>query len=259
MVIDLGIPGLPIRKVSETSFRLNTLIYGKSGVGKTALAASAWEVPELHPILYLDVEKGSNTFRDKYPDMEVLRLDNWTKIKQVNDRLARNDHGVETVILDNISEASELNMGHIMTRRIATKRSDEEFELASPEHKEYFLNKNHLLELIRTIRDADCNVIFTAWRRTDEDKKTGVTHIRPDLLPKVSDTVPGLLDEVFYYYIKEANREERDNGEEDARILLTSNTVNAIAKDRSGKLPKRIKNPTMEYIYKTIRGESVNV
>lgn len=247
---DLGIAGLPVRKVSDNDYNFTGLIYGRPGVGKTLLAASAYAVPELHPMLWLDTEKGSNSFRLDYPDMNIIPLYGpgaWDKTKKVITRLTQGNTNVKTVVVDNISETAFQNMKHIMGVR---KGGD---PMATPEFKEFNLGTSHMLELVRTLRDLpNINVLFTAWHRVDTDDQTKMMRIRPHLSPSLADVVPGLVDEVFYYYMKE---EDVNGVKTDVRTLLTSSVPSAIAKDRSGKLPKRMRNPDMKTIYYTITGK----
>jgi hypothetical protein len=63
-----------------------------------------------------------------------------------------------------------------------------------------------------------------------------------------------MFDEVFFYFIKKFQAE----GEEEARdhrILQTGATETTAAKDRSGRLPKAIIDPTMQSIYDLMMGQ----
>lgn len=240
------IGNLPIRKVSESTFKFNFLIYGISGVGKTRLAGSAFEVPELQPMLFLDIEGGGLTLRTTYPEVESVRISAWNDLKKVYEDLKLGKTNYRTVILDSLTELQKLGMDHTMFERHGMD------DLAVPEIKEWNINIEQVRKYVRLFRDLDgINVIFTALERVDVDKRTQMSRKKPSLSGKVADEVAGFLDIVTYLYVEEV---EGVN----TRILLTGNTPGTVAKDRSNLLPLQIPNPTMKDIYQYINGRQGN-
>lgn len=237
------IGALPVRKVSDSKLKFNFLVYGLSGVGKTLLAGSAFDVPELCPILLLNIEGGDLTLRSKYPDIENVRITSWDQLKKVYEGLKLGKHGYRTVILDSVTEMQKMGMDHTMLQRHG---GDDQ---AVPEIKEWNINVEQVRKYVRLFRDLEgVNVIITALERVDIDKRTQMSRKKPSLSGKVADEVAGFLDIVTYLYVGEI---EKVN----TRILLTGNTPGTVAKDRSGSLPLQIANPTMKIIYDYIKGE----
>src|SRR6266567_3668595 len=72
-----GLAGLPISRVKERSPWQNMMIYAVSGWGKTWLGGSAQAIPGMSPVLSIDAEGGSETLRNPFPDVEVVRITNW--------------------------------------------------------------------------------------------------------------------------------------------------------------------------------------
>jgi len=240
------IGNIPIRKVSESTFKFNFLIYGISGVGKTRLAGSAFDVPELQPLLFLDIEGGGLTLRTTYPEVESVRISSWNDLKKVYEELKLGKTNYRTVVLDSLTELQKLGMDHTMFERHGMD------DLAVPEIKEWNINIEQVRKYVRLFRDLDgINVIFTALERVDVDKRTQMSRKKPSLSGKVADEVAGFLDIVTYLYVEEV---EGVN----TRILLTGNTPGTVAKDRSNLLPLQIANPTMKEIYEYINGRQVN-
>lgn len=237
------IADLPIRKVKDSNFKFNFLVYGLSGAGKTRLVGSSFDVPELNPILMLNIEGGELTLRSTYPDVEAVRITSWPQIKKLYDSLKAGDYYYKTIIIDSVTEMQKFNMDHTMLSRHGDN------DLAVPEIKEWNINVENTRKYIRLFRDLeDVNVIFTALERIDTDKRTGLSRKKPSLSGKVADEVAGFLDIVTYLYVEEVDGENK-------RILLTGNTPSVVAKDRSNLLPLQILNPTMTDIYNFINGK----
>lgn len=213
------------------------MIYGLSGVGKTRLAGSAFEVPELCPLLFMNIEGGDLTLRSTYPDIEAVRITSWEQLKNVYVSLKKGGHGYKTVILDSGTEMQKMGMDHTMLQRHGGD------DLAVPEIKEWNINVEQVRKYVRLFRDLEgVNVIITALERVDVDKRTQMSRKKPSFSGKVADEVAGFLDIVTYLYVEEIDKVN-------TRILLTGNIPGTVAKDRSGSLPLQIANPTMRQIY----------
>src|SRR5687767_15519909 len=111
--------GLHILKASEQAPNINMLVYGQYGVGKTLLAGSADEVPELRKVLMLDIEGGKLTLRHTYPNVEVVRIADWNKLADVYDELRAGLHTqYNTVIIDSLTEAQVFNLDKILLAEV---------------------------------------------------------------------------------------------------------------------------------------------
>jgi len=234
--------GLRVRSVVEEAEYFNLMIYGESSVGKTTLAGSAVEVPEMRPVIFLDIEGGTLSLRDKYPEVEKVRIDGWNDLVDVYIDLKDNPTRYKTVVLDSVSELEEFGMEEIMNRAI--KKAEDEGDERDPDLPqigEHGKSSNRMRKVIRRFRDLPMNTVFTALERVDVDKKNRRT-IKPRLSPKLSSQVSGFLDVVLYMYKKETEDEIR-------RVVLSEATDEVIAKDRTNRLPQTIADPTMSAIY----------
>ncbi len=237
-----SIGDLPVRKVSDTELKFNFMVYGLSGAGKTRLLGSAFEVPELNPMLLLNIEGGDLTLRSLWPEIEAVRITSWNQLKKVYDSLKDGKHGYRTIGLDSVTEMQKLGMSHTMFER----HGDD--DLSVPEIKEWNINVEQVRRYVRAFRDLpNVNVIITALERVDIDKRTQLSRKKPSLSGKVADEIPAFLDIVTYLYVGEIDGENQ-------RILQTGNTPGVVAKDRSDRLPMHMVNPTMRDIYDHIAG-----
>jgi len=230
--------GLPITKASQGMKHINMLVYGDSGVGKTVLAASAAAVKEMSPVLLLDVEGGTFSIREKYADVDVVRVQTWKDMQAVYDALF-NNLTYKTIILDSLTEIQKFSMYNIMDDLVG-REPDRDPDV--PGMREWGKNTEQIRKIVRAFRDLECNAIFTALATSDKDAKTGILKTKPSLSGKLKDEVAGFVDEVVFMY-------KKIMGDDIKRLLLTSGTDQQVAKDRSDKLPVIIEDPTMMKLY----------
>lgn len=239
------IGGLKVESVSEQTFFLNILIYGDSGVGKTTLAGSASMVPEMAPVLLLNLEGGTLSLKERYPDVKVVNVKNVKHLQSVYDDLLKGKHGYRTVVLDSLSETQKTSMATIM-RELVLKEPDRDPDV--PGIREWGKSSEQIRRLVRGYRDLPMHCVFIAHAKVDQED-SGKKVTKPSLPGQLANEVGGFVDEVFYYYIKRVDNQP-------TRMLLTTKTDKEQAKDRSGKLAAVVTNPTMAEIYSAIYNES---
>jgi phage nucleotide-binding protein len=232
--------GLRIVKAADRPSYINMLIYGNSGMGKTRLGGSADSVPDMRKVLVIDVEGGTLTLTHSNPHVDIVRVETWAEVQAVYDELYAGNTGYNTCVIDSLTEVQKFNMYTIMKDvKLAHPERSEDV----PSMREWGVNLEQMRKFVRAFRDLPMNVIFTALAREEKNQKTGMIHKKPSLSGKLADEVAAFLDIVCYMYVKEIDGEMR-------RMLLTTSTDEYVAKDRTGKLPLVIQNPTMLEIYK---------
>jgi hypothetical protein len=125
-----SIAGLKIQPVAERSQWINLLVYGKSGLGKTTLAGSADAVPEMRPVLFIDVEGGTESLRHSYPNVSVVRVTSWQEMTNLFNVLRRGNSGFNTVVLDSLTEIQKFNMYEIM-KEVVREHPERDFDVPS--------------------------------------------------------------------------------------------------------------------------------
>lgn len=240
-----NLAGLPIMKVKEQEPFFNLLLYGEWGVGKTRLAGSADAVAGMRKVLFVDIEGGTLTLRNCYPDVDVLRVKTWDDMQNVyNELFATNCGGYNTIVIDSLTEIQKFNMNDIMRQVI---ENDSERDPDIPALRDWGKNIEQIRRFVRAFRDLPCNTIFTALVKSEKDNKTGVVTKKPSLSGKLGDEVAGFLDIVLFMYMKEVDGEQK-------RLLLSTSTESIHAKDRSNKLPGVVEEPTMQTLHDYILG-----
>jgi phage nucleotide-binding protein len=243
-----SIGGLEIRSVTEQTDFLNILVYGDPGIGKTRFAGSASLVPELSPVLVIDVEGGTMSLADDYKNVDVVRVTKWGDIANVYEAVFDNPDLYRTVVLDSLSEMQKFSMVEIMKAAVK-KNPDRDIEV--PGMREWGINGEQIRTLVRAFRDAGLNVIATS-HAMDDQSEGGAGKTKPALTGKLRNEVAGFFDMVFYLYNKKIK--EDDNTRRIANLLLSKGTPEVIAKDRSGRVPEVMEDPTMTLIYQYFKG-----
>lgn len=239
-----NLAGLRIVKAAERPPFINMLVYGNSGMGKTRLAGTADSVPEMRKVLILDVEGGTLTLTHSNPNVDIVRVATWKEVQAVYDELYAGNHDYSTIVLDSLTEIQKFNMYNVMDDLKKDPKNSER-SIDVPSMREWGINLEQMRKFVRAFRDMPINTIFTALAKEEKNQKTGMIHKKPSLSGKLADEVAAFLDIVCYMYVKELDGQMQ-------RMLLTTSTDEYVAKDRTGKLPLVIQNPTMTEIYKHI-------
>lgn len=236
--------GLQVQPVGDTLANLNMLVYGDPGVGKTVLAGSASVVEEMSPVLFIDVEGGTFSIRDRYPGVSTVRVQSWSDMQKVYNELYAMKHGYKTVVLDSLTEIQKFSMYNIMLQ-VAKENPDRDPDI--PAMRDWGKNIEQIRRMVRGFRDLPMHTVFTALARVEKDTKTGALKTMPYLSGKLSSEVAGFLDIVVFMYRKLVEGQLE-------RVILTTATEGQVAKDRSDKLPAVVLNPTMQDIFDYING-----
>jgi phage nucleotide-binding protein len=221
--------GLKVASAGQSSRTFNQLIYGEAGVGKTQLAASAHAVPEMAPVLYVDAEAGSSTIKSVYPDVPLVTTTEWEQYNQLYHALKAGGHPYKTVVLDSISEINE----HCKTQVMKEMLLDPENERRDPDIpsiREWGKLQVRMMRMIRLYRDLPMNVIFIAHAEQVQ-LKNGKKKWMPLINGKMQMKLPQIPDVVLFMYVQEVDGEQR-------RLLLTTQTDNAVAKVRGVNMPQ---------------------
>jgi hypothetical protein len=124
MKLDLSGLGVEFTKPQALVSQASIVLYGMPGSGKTTLAASAVEVPELAPVLILDFENSTAAVAEKYgehPDIDVIQIRTWAQAVKVLDRILTTEHQYKTVVIDPVNgmiQLLQLEMRNRVARKI---------------------------------------------------------------------------------------------------------------------------------------------
>ena len=243
---------------SEAVDYINMLLYGDPGVGKTYLCGTAMDHPGTNPVLYLDVDGGVTTLRQRQDlDVKQVRMIDDANpespgINQIYEKLFESIHkdsnGVRrveyynTVVIDRLDELADVDMRYIM--RAAYNRNPDKVDIDVPSPREYGINRSHIRKLVRAFRDLPCHVIFCAGVAARQEEGQPTKYF-PGFSGKLQTEVPGFCDIVGYYY------NDNSTGEV-VRRLQFQGTRRVQAKDRTDSLGEFIDDPSIPLMWNLI-------
>lgn len=242
-----SIGGLKTYAPEDITSRINLLLYGEPGIGKTRLAASACLVEMLSPVLIINVEQGAKTLKGAYrgnPNLTIVEPKTFGQVQRLFDDLLRNKGaGFNTVVFDNATEGQKVGIEYIFDQdKISTDFTD--FETASWKNQGWNRSSEQMRKMVRYFKLLPMHTIFIAWQK-DFAKEADKTRWGPAFSNALAGDIPGMFDSVFYY--KWARIDNKPT-----RVLQTKGTDQVVAKNREDgpPMPDVIKEPTMEMLCK---------
>ena len=204
---------MKITTTDHATSRVNILVYGEAGVGKTVLCATA---PK--PII-LSAESGLLSLRGA--GIPVIECNSVADIEEAYDYLLKhvNKRKYETVCIDSISELAET----VLTEEL-TKTKDP--------RKAYGAMNDIMAGVVRIFRDLPMHSYFTAKVRKVVEEDSGAIVVMPSAPGQgFMQSLPYYFDEVAYMFVG-----RKPKSKETERRLQFVGTPRLVAKDRSGLL-----------------------
>lgn len=239
---------LQVTPPAESITWINKLVYGEPGAGKTYLLGTAADHPETAPLLFLDIEGGIMTIRDRQ-DIDVVQVRSMKQLQDIINMIAKQPKPLyyKTIGVDGITELQKLDMRTVMMEQF--NRKPETTDIYVPSQREWGKSGERVRMIVRALRDLECNLIMTALQAEFVDERTGRRLIHPSIPGKLKSEIPGFFDIVGH--LKAVHE-----GGEIIRTLQTVKTESLIAKDRSDSLPPLMKNPSIPEIWDIVHGNS---
>ena len=188
-----------IMAVADVSTKLNMLLYGRSGTGKTTIIGSA---PK--PLLILDIrERGTNSIRTR-EDTFVLPINNWKDLEEAYWYLVSGKRKFASLAMDTVTQLQDYALAEVRgsTDGLVSRKSWGEASAL-------------LKTWIMLFRDLPMNVIFTAQDRKtkgQEDEEDGdddnsiMPEIGPYVMPSVAKILNAAVDVIGMTYVRETTK-----------------------------------------------------
>lgn len=263
-------PGL--KDVSEIHRKRSTVLYGRSGTGKTTIASS-WP----KPMLYLDIrDEGTDSISD-VEGIKVKEISSVEDIEEVRDWLIRNPKKFKSLVLDTMSQLQEIyveEQAKNPKKKIRGSEGKRAGEYGTLTKQDWGVVASKMKSLIIDLRDLPLEVVFIAQDRTfnfgddenDDDEDALTPEVGPRLMPSVASVLNAAVGNIGNTFIRIRFKKlvDKKTGkklppkkvtEYCLRVGASSTYVTKIRKPKGVTAPDFIVDPSYEDILDIIQGE----
>lgn len=232
---------LPIYNSSQLKRRgFFMLLYCKGGGGKTTLAASIADNPNIRPILLFDIDRSSHVISHR-TDIDIGYIYKWEEMQEAASNIQSVNHPYKGIVIDNISVLAD-----------ACLRYNQRIIHSADNRQHYAAMTSDMLNFISFWRDycstTGITVIMTAWEGAYEDEVTGLSKASALFNPALQKRFEGLFTMIGYLDVDEEQNHVLYFGQHKKRISKLSRSKDDVAQS----IPLIIKDPNLGKIARTL-------
>lgn len=238
--------------------KMNVLIYGDPGSGKTHLAGTSQDVPEMADVHVFNIDGGIMTLAQR-GDIHATDIRSANELEEELFKIANNDPkyaNTKTVVIDNITELQTLALESLTMQEYASRRKkNKNYSIDEVYLEDYGVAGKRLARILRGFRDLPVHVIYIAHKRDKMRQGTNtLEESKPNMTDKLSTAIMGYMDYVWYLYTSDEIVGDEETGfhTETHRYMLTQPMNNYAAKTRGSEFANNlgavVKDPTFPEI-----------
>ena len=219
-----------IRKNDDRSKRYcRVLLYGNPGTGKTRAIGQVALVPDLQPILFIDVDGGSSTVQDADNIDWVHDIYTFGQLIELSRALIRGELEYKTICIDGLGALyrQQLNVQMGQSANAGSDVGIARWQPGVPAQQDYQLAHNRCTSALDLLKSVPANV-FVATGSSEFKDATNRVHKRADLPGQMAERIFEYFDYVGYLY-------NRVLGKEVQHIAQFVEYGGVFAKERSPK------------------------
>lgn len=222
-----------VQGIEQASKYIKMLIHGSPKTGKTVFSATAPRP------LFLDVERGMRSLTDpfwkgKFDHVAAFPLNSMNDLREAVTAARGGElEAYDTLVLDTLTEFEDRTLAAYMRYTVS---KNPERNVYNPEWAEYKAVTGMIREQLIQLRDVEKNIIMVCHTRNDEDKTRGGMRVeRPDIMPKLSTSLTGMVDVIGYSFVQD-----------DIHKMRIVPTMNIVAGSRIKFDAVVLENPTFD-------------